>query len=309
MILMYHRVAGVSRDPWDLAVAPEEFDRQVAFLKRHRVPLPMRELVERLREGTLPAKAVALTFDDGYRDNLVHAKPILARHGVPATVFVATGFTGTNTPFWWDELGQLILEFPDPLDREQACGTEMVRLAWELPETADFEGTWRAESPPQTARQRAYLQLWSRLQSASQEQRAKVLNDLRALFRPAQDPLALPMSVAEIEELQDGGLITVEPHSVTHPALTDLSRAESQWQIRESAQECRKLTGHPTPGFAYPYGNFDAKVCDDLSAAGPTWACTTEPHFLDIRPLDFRALPRFGTPNGPMEKFRRLITG
>jgi hypothetical protein len=67
VILMYHRVAVVQHDPWRLAVDPERFEEQIAYLKHHRTPMSMDELVHRLRSKTLPANAVAVTFDDGYR--------------------------------------------------------------------------------------------------------------------------------------------------------------------------------------------------------------------------------------------------
>src|SRR5215470_438384 len=89
-ILMYHRVAEIRFDPWGLAVAPAAFEEQLEVLCRTREPLPMSEFVGRLARGTLSDRAVALTFDDGYADNLLAAKPILAKYGVPATVFLTT---------------------------------------------------------------------------------------------------------------------------------------------------------------------------------------------------------------------------
>src|SRR5216683_863200 len=77
VILMYHRVAFARHDPWGLAVDPERFEEQIAYAKQHRTPMSMEELVDRLRSKTLPANAIAVTFDDGYRDNLVNAKPVL----------------------------------------------------------------------------------------------------------------------------------------------------------------------------------------------------------------------------------------
>src|SRR6185437_3528364 len=108
-ILMYHRVADVAVDPWRLAVSPGWFERQMADLARHRSPMPVGELVDRLRRGTAPKDAVAVTFDDGYVDNLVYAKPILAEYGIPATLFLPTGSVGQPEEFWWDELAKLTL--------------------------------------------------------------------------------------------------------------------------------------------------------------------------------------------------------
>src|SRR4051812_29862078 len=92
VILMYHRIARVRHDPWGIAVHPELFEEQMDYVKRHRSAMPMDELVQQLSAGTLPADAVAITFDDGYRDNLVHAKAVLMRQGLPACLFLATGY-------------------------------------------------------------------------------------------------------------------------------------------------------------------------------------------------------------------------
>src|SRR6516164_5774639 len=90
-ILMYHRIATPDVDPWGLSVSPERFAEQVQPLRARRTVLSMDAFVARLRSGDLPHNAVALTFDDGYLDNLRQAKPTLETTSVPATVFLATG--------------------------------------------------------------------------------------------------------------------------------------------------------------------------------------------------------------------------
>src|SRR5438045_3041258 len=170
VILMYHRVADVRHDPWGLAVAPERFDEQIAYLKQDRTPMSMEEFVQRLRNKNLPANAVAVTFDDGYRDNLVNAKPVLARYGVPATLFLATGFVDQDTPFWWDELATMILSSTQPVHDRQELAGDVVTLDWGEAELSDLAGEWRAWDEPPTPRQRAYLDIWRSLRLATTEQ-------------------------------------------------------------------------------------------------------------------------------------------
>ena len=88
---------------------PTTSSSTVSILARTRRPLLMSEFVDRLDRGVLPDDAVAVTFDDGYVDNLCEAKPRLEAEGVPATIFVATGALGQRTEYWWDELARLIL--------------------------------------------------------------------------------------------------------------------------------------------------------------------------------------------------------
>ena len=109
LVLVYHRVAKPRSDPWSLAVTPERFAEHLEVLRRHAVPLRLQQLSRALAKGaTLPGRAVVVTFDDGYADNLHNAKPLLERHDVPATIFLPSGFIGSEDGFWWDELDRLL---------------------------------------------------------------------------------------------------------------------------------------------------------------------------------------------------------
>src|SRR5262249_7442049 len=128
LILVYHRVADLPSDPFQLAVSPKHLAEHMAILHRHYRPMALRQLVSFLRGDRSPARprgltklaatlsgphfpcrTVVVTFDDGYQDNLVNAKPLMERWEVPGTVFVATGYVGKGREFWWDELERLVL--------------------------------------------------------------------------------------------------------------------------------------------------------------------------------------------------------
>src|SRR6185503_13642721 len=102
-ILTYHRVND-DGDPFFSALPTAVFERQMRHVARNYRVLPLEDLVERLQRGGLPRNTLAITFDDGYRDNLTHAAPILSRLGLPATIFLATGFIGTAEVPWFDRL-------------------------------------------------------------------------------------------------------------------------------------------------------------------------------------------------------------
>ncbi|MFY9558249.1 MAG: polysaccharide deacetylase family protein, partial [Blastocatellia bacterium] len=104
LILLYHRVGDADSDPWQLAVTPQHFDEQLQVLRKYAWPLSLRELSTAHGRNWHPGRRVVITFDDGYADNLTAAKPLLEKHDIPATVFIATGYTGADREFWWDEL-------------------------------------------------------------------------------------------------------------------------------------------------------------------------------------------------------------
>lgn len=104
VILMYHSISRGRPDPWDLCVEPDLFAEQVELLRDRYHVVSLAELRNALSRDEPLTRAVVLTFDDGYRDNLLVAKPLLERHEVPATVFVTTAYVGSGRDFWWDEL-------------------------------------------------------------------------------------------------------------------------------------------------------------------------------------------------------------
>ena len=129
VVLLYHRVGGAEPDPHRINVDLGAFEQQMAWLASDCAMLPLSDLVERARNKTLPPRAVALTFDDGYVDTLTNAGPVLSRHGLPATCFVATeGLEGSHV-YWWDRLAVLMLgdgERPEVLSLDLPDGPRRV---------------------------------------------------------------------------------------------------------------------------------------------------------------------------------------
>src|SRR5262245_1755138 len=110
LILMYHRVTELPSDPHLVAVTPKHFCEQLEMIRKHYMPIRLQQLVEALQGGEAPKRAVVITFDDGYADNLHKAMPLLEHYDIPATVFVTAGVVGSQREFWWDELDRLLLQ-------------------------------------------------------------------------------------------------------------------------------------------------------------------------------------------------------
>ncbi|HZH97447.1 MAG TPA: polysaccharide deacetylase family protein [Fimbriimonadaceae bacterium] len=114
-VLMYHRVSDLTereaRSPLmrDLTVSPADFEEQVKYLKDQGFTfLFARQVEEALQHGKpLPKKAVALTFDDGYKDNFSNAFPILKRYGAKATIFIVTNNLRRPGRLTWPELHEM----------------------------------------------------------------------------------------------------------------------------------------------------------------------------------------------------------
>ncbi|MGH9309172.1 MAG: polysaccharide deacetylase family protein [Vicinamibacterales bacterium] len=307
-ILMYHRIAQPPVDPWGLAVRPEHFEQHLAVLRRSRQPMRMSDFFDRLTRGTLPGNAVAVTFDDGYVDNLREAKPRLAAHDVPATVFVTTGPVGQRTEYWWDELARGILMRDHALDDELSIDGEPCRLVFPDLAGGRHGGPWRAWEQPRTERETAYLAVWRRLRTATHHERVAVMNRLRdVLGTPPPDPSDLPLTSAEVADLANDGLIEIGAHTVTHPVLPALDPGERRREIRESKLDCERLTGRAATGFAYPHGALDADSCAAVQESGFAWACSTHSAVVSDRDYDRYALPRLCVLDWDAHAFERAL--
>jgi peptidoglycan/xylan/chitin deacetylase (PgdA/CDA1 family) len=309
LILMYHRVAAPRVDPWELAVPPDVFAAQLDVLRTTRVPLPMSRFVARARRGALPARAVAVTFDDGYADTLREARPRLAAAGVPATLFLATAFVGQALEYWWDEIARVILERNEPLDAVVTIDRDVVRLA--LPSAADAAGEsagWRASEPPRTARERLYFDIWQRLRLLRAPELDASMRSLRAVLGPS-DPRAgdLPMDAGEVGRLARDPLFEIGGHTASHPVLPALTPAERRRDIRDGKAACERLIGRSALGFAYPHGANDADSRAAVAECGFDWACTTRAGWVPNVVREPFALPRLAVGNWDAATFARVL--
>jgi peptidoglycan/xylan/chitin deacetylase (PgdA/CDA1 family) len=290
---MYHRIATPELDPWGLSVSPARFAEQVQALCARRTILSMDAFVARLQSGNLPHDAVALTFDDGYRDNFLRAKPILEAAGVPATVFLTTGRIGTGEEFWWDELARMVLCRAEPLSA--SVSVQAARLDIDLPPIdpeTEPRVAWRAWDRPVTAREATYQTLWHTLQDCAPKSREEAMAQLRRVcgdMRP--NPEDLPMGVAEVRGLISDR-VSVGAHGCTHQRLTSLAAAARMEEIQSSRVEAEALSAMPVNGFAYPHGDRDAETIDMVRRAGYRWACSTREAAIDRRGADPHDLSR-----------------
>jgi peptidoglycan/xylan/chitin deacetylase (PgdA/CDA1 family) len=296
-ILMYHRIAQPAYDPWGLSVSPARFSEQLSWLKRSRKLLHVDSLVEGMRSGGLTGNEIAITFDDGYVDNLLVAKPILQRAQAPATVFITTDRLGTQREFWWDELANMCLGGTAAVDAEVEIAGQRLHVALSAREAAT-PSNWFWSDPPPTARERTYLTLWQALQGLDEATRETCMHTLRQQFgEPIADAASWPMCREDVAELVSGGLLRVGGHARDHLRLTTLSAAEKRLQIEHCKRDLEELTRGLVAGFAYPFGDRDDETKALARAAGYDWAVSTHEAAIDARGYDAFDLPRIQAMN------------
>ena len=304
VILMYHRIADEPVDPWGLAVAPQRFAEQLRVLGATRRCVSLSDFVRSLADGTLAPNAAAVTFDDGYADNLVAGKPLLSAADIPATVFLTTGYVDRADGFWWDELAKIVL-----LGRARPYFELMIH-----DETVRFDfSTDVAESCNTTAdlakRRRSVLESLRRaLLLLSSADREHVMAQLRRIFpdRDFRAESGRVLTGAEVREIASDGLVTIGAHTVTHPCLPGLKASDRQREIIESKRTCEALIGKPVTTFAYPYGEFDVETSETVRSAGFVCACSMLSGPANPAANAF-ALPRLHVSNLNGEDFERAL--
>lgn len=297
LILLYHRVAETAIDPWHLSVTPAHFAEQLEVLARLTIVVPLSALPAALARARRGDAVVAITFDDGYADNLYQAKPLLERYGLPATVFVASGYVGRER-YWWDELAHLILG-PHPLPSRLELVADRVE--------------WRADHIDAAPEGRVHLHrwLWHDLHLLSAAERDRLLAALAAWagveLRTADGER--PLQANEVGRLAEGGLIEIGAHSVTHPYLPALLSQAIREELVASKQACEGLVGAPVTSFAYPFGGVCTEAVRQVRDAGFGLACTTPPQVMGLmgrHGTDLLQLPRLGVDNWSGRVFREV---
>lgn len=266
-ILRYHSVSyfdGPARlyRSASIAVTPETFERQMRFLSDWYQVLPLGSLVDCLLQGkAFPPRAVAITFDDGYRDNFVHAWPILRAYQCPATVYVTSGAVGDGWRFW--------------LSRVRACilATSRARIDLGVLGRFDFSST--------RAREAAVQRLTAQLKRLSVEERDASIDRLvveTGYSSPVAGSNQWFMDWSELRAMADAG-IEIGAHTHSHPILTRLTDAAAANEIQRSRHDLEARLGRPVRHFAYPNGggviNHDARIAHLVQSAGFDSAATS----------------------------------
>ncbi len=315
VILMYHRITASDFDPWRLSVSPQNFAEHLDIIREHAQPTNLTRLSAAQREGNLPQRAVVVTFDDGYADNLHNAKPLLERYHIPATVFVTSGNLDTDREPWWDELERILLQ-PGRLPETLKLTINGQTQAWHLEAASQYtqedyqrdryRKAWEGQPNSRLA---FYYSVWSALRILPSHQRVTLQNDIlnwAGATHQARD-IYRSMTSRELLELEQGGLIEIGAHTVTHPSLPFHPIEVQRDEIHRSKEELEKILSHPIQSFAYPFGDFNRISVQAAQDSGFEQACSTvqQPVW---RGSDCFQLPRFEVQDWERDVFEEKLS-
>jgi len=241
--LIFHRVLPQPDPLFPDEVDAARFDAICGWLKDWFNVMPLDTAVAALRNGSLPARAMAITFDDGYADNRGQAAPILQRHGLSATFFIATGFLDGGR-MWNDTL----------IEAVRHCMLPTLNL------TGLLDGNDRLPLDTLAARRAAIGTLISHAKYLPAEQRQRFVDGVAARAE-VLPPADLMLTSTQVRELRAMGM-QIGAHTVSHPILCKLPRAQARAEIETSRRVLEGVLDEPVSLFAYPNG----KPGEDYSA-------------------------------------------
>jgi peptidoglycan/xylan/chitin deacetylase (PgdA/CDA1 family) len=287
LILGYHRISDSGRDPYSICVTPQHFSEQLDIIGKHARPMKLQELVQALKNGKVPTRAVVITFDDGYADNLYVAKPLLERYEIPATVFVTSGYLGRE--FWWDQLARMVM---NPAAVPKQLSLTVNKTVHEL--QADAAKIGRSKNPSQAWNLRVLTWLYGLLQTLSEGERQLVMEQIKdwAGATTHDDIDGRAVSRDEVLQLANGNLVEIGGHSVTHALLTRLPLADQKAEVQKCKTYLEELLNRAVTSFAYPHGSLSKPTVKAVRDAGYACGCTSLNDIVWSRSNCFQ-LPRF----------------
>lgn len=291
VILYGHRVTD-NDEGYMQGLRPEWLDAQLGYLTRHYEIISLHQLLLCYEHGRpVPARSVVLTFDDGFRDNLENAFPVLEKHGVPATIFAVTGSLTTGELPWSQRLGYLFQNSPRSQVYHALTGPEPMPLG------------------SAGERKSAYQRCKPALSAMAWQQRDQVIAGL-ARQLDVEPPRDRMLTWAQARQLQASG-IEIGAHTWSHALLARIPAEEASWEMRKSREDLREQLGIERPAFCFPAGSTSHLL--QLHAAELGFRSA----FLPGRPMrintldnaDAFSLSRVGLPNAPAWQLEAELDG
>ena len=242
-ILAFHRVRPDSDEAFQpnraLAVSPQFLETAIERLRRSDLDIvSLDEAVRRLTSTAIERRFAVLTFDDGYRDVLEHAVPILRRNHTPYTIYIASAFADGSAFLWWEVLEAAIsanttLEITLDVPMEFDCSTAQAKLT-----TYRAIRDWLGSLEHEEALRSVVDHLAQRYGIDGAEQCRKLCMNWRELATLAKDPLA-----------------TIGSHTVSHPFLAKLGSTDAEAELVDSRTLIGEILGAKPLHLAYPIGD------------------------------------------------------
>ena len=273
-ILMLHGVmdkesADSSWLPMRKQLSPNRLDNALKVLKKKYKFIALGTAVDMLM-GNKPIEphCMVLTFDDGYRNNLTHALPVLVKYGVPATIFLSTGHITRREPFWYDRMDYAIQHLrKDHVIHIESKEIRFFRNDRKALATAFKDLRYTLKDSPDN-----YASTLHKIHEIVVDLETHAEKKLSDIFEI--DPWTSLMTWDEVKRATQKN-VTFGSHTVDHLLLGKLEEHIIREQLLLSKESIENHTGIPCPFLCYPSGNFSPQAMNIAGQCGYTSAVTT----------------------------------
>jgi peptidoglycan/xylan/chitin deacetylase (PgdA/CDA1 family) len=263
IMVVYHSINEYREDRIRIPniVTPSAFEAQIQSMASTACFITLQQYLDHMREGRpLSKTSIIVTFDDGYKDNLTIASPILRKYGVPATFFISTGYMGREEMKWEDQLSCMIRR------------TEASAISVSLP-----SGNASFDISNDKNKFKVINALVFALGHLSQAERSSILGELREQSHlNCADQAGVMMTWDDVQQIANTPGYSVGSHTVTHQHLTRIPLSEALFEVTRSKEQLEGEIKQPVTTLSYPYGDFNSEIIAALKNAGYTCGATIE---------------------------------
>ena len=294
LIAMYHRIVrSDSEDPFNLGMCVNQnnFEEQLIYLKNNFECMQLGKMIEMRNSGhTIDSNVVSITFDDGYKDNLEIALPLLKKHGIPATIFVSTGGISENEPFWWDRLINAI---------QKTKKNKIILSDLSIPSDETL-------SLSRINKRQSVIKLQEILWRQPLNILLDIVKEIELQLEVEWCSSSYRVSYDDIIKLHREG-IEIASHTVNHANLTLMTVDEIISELEASKMNLENVIDAGVTGFACPGGRENDFIRKQLENTGYKYAVTTI-RGLNGKDSDKYGLFRIGMPNTSVSDFKRCLS-
>ncbi|MBS1655839.1 MAG: polysaccharide deacetylase family protein [Bacteroidetes bacterium] len=291
---LFHRVSDEKDQLWP-PMKVRLFRELVRYLSREYHVILLEDFLEGKAELSKRKKAASILFDDGYKDNIENAAPILREFGCPASFYVVTGCIDENIPTW-----TYITDFLFQHSRKETLELDFNFVPADM-KTLNFTDSQERVTAGNK------IKPW--MKGLNNQDRNEVLEKIKSDFSDVLIPGDKMMNWDDLRQLHDAGFY-IGSHSVHHPLLASIKdEGELDFELRESGKRILTETGNFPLTISYPIGSYDEKVKEASRAAGYKYGLAVRQQFFNTKKDDLFSIPRTELYNESMWKCRLRING
>ncbi|MGM0609427.1 MAG: polysaccharide deacetylase family protein [Candidatus Muiribacteriota bacterium] len=263
-ILTFHRITEKQQNYFipPMAITSSGFEALIKNISHFYKFVDLKTAADKIKNNEYTGNSVAVSFDDGYKDNYDIAMPVLKKYNIPATFFVPVNQIDNNEPYWWDFLYYIVKNYRERL------------VSFFEKETKNFSEFQSINRNIHLSEDMYCRVLVQQINSMTETDRITFLEKLKNSFG-AYDGKRLLMNWNEIKDLKKQNF-SIGSHTLSHIPLTDLNEAEVEKEINLSKKILEKRINSPVNGFCYPRGAWNKDIESIVKKAGYDYAVTTE---------------------------------